>query len=255
MRSRRSSSPGWIEKGERPRCQQLDSGTDARRQRPPMIRGALLRGCPCERAGWHLIRERGNSTTYRGYGWLHDPPDFKDEMHCREFRRKHDAFIDDTLRGVDIDAMEVHRRVCEPCSLLDTRVRRALLIARNLPSIQPSADFRRRLHERLEQERASRDLLRSAVPHSTPGFSIGTYSLIAAGLLLAASVVTMNTPEPVETAAVQRAPVVAMQSEVIPASLSAPTMVAAMPAGMPLWPAVFIAQEAPWHLASDEASR
>ena len=50
-------------------------------------------------------------------------------------------------------------------------------------------------------------------------------------------------------------PVRAITPEAVPVSLTAPTMVAAMPAGMPLWPAVFVAQEAPWHLASDEAGR
>jgi hypothetical protein len=31
--------------------------------------------------------------------------------------------------------------------------------------------------------------------------------------------------------------------------------VAAVPAGMPMWPAVFVAQQAPWHFASDAAGR
>jgi hypothetical protein len=182
-------------------------------------------------------------------------PTNKAEMHCREFRRKHDAYIDDTLSGVDIDAMETHRRVCVQCSELDTRVRRALLIARNLPTIQPSADFSRRLHERLEQERIARDLLRSAVPAPTTGRSMGTYSIVAAGLLLAAGLAVVASREAEQVAVVRVAPVVATQPEAVPASLSAPTMIAAMPAGMPLWPAVFVAQEAPWHFASEEAGR
>src|SRR5438552_17568567 len=104
-------------------------------------------------------------------------------MHCREFRRKHDGFIDDTLSGVEIDAMEAHRRVCEPCSQHDTRVRRALLVARNIPQIQPSPEFSRRLYARIEQERIARDLLRSAAQERSAGFSAGTYSIVAAGLI------------------------------------------------------------------------
>ena len=57
-------------------------------------------------------------------------------MNCREFRRKHDAYIDDTLSGVELDAMARHRSLCDSCARLDTRVRRALLVAHNLPTIE-----------------------------------------------------------------------------------------------------------------------
>ena len=40
-------------------------------------------------------------------------------MNCREFRRKHDAYIDDTLSGVDIEGMNRHLRLCEQCAALD----------------------------------------------------------------------------------------------------------------------------------------
>ncbi len=36
-------------------------------------------------------------------------------------------------------------RVCLECTRHDTRIRRSLLIVRNLPRIEPSADFRARL--------------------------------------------------------------------------------------------------------------
>ena len=172
-------------------------------------------------------------------------------MHCREFRRKHDAYIDDTLSGVDVEAMNTHRRVCDACSQLDTRVRRALLIARNLPSIQPSAQFSKRLHDRLAAERVSRDLARRAGAVHAKSFSPGTYTIVAAGLLLAAGIAIASRTESEQDAA-RLAPVVATRPEPVPSSLTAPTMVAAMPAGMPLWPAVYVAQEAPWHFASDE---
>jgi hypothetical protein len=180
------------------------------------------------------------------------PTHIRDQMRCREFRRKHDAYIDDTLSGVEIEAMETHRRVCEQCGQLDTRVRRALLVARNLPLIQPSAAFSKKLHARLEQERTLR-LIRVSDTKSI-GPSFGTYSIIAVGLMVCAGLAGVAMQGPPETA-VRLAPVVAMQPEVVPSSLTAPTIVAAMPAGMPLWPAVFVAQEAPWHLASDEAGR
>jgi hypothetical protein len=176
-------------------------------------------------------------------------------MHCREFRRKHDAYIDDTLSGVDIEAMENHRRVCGACSHMDTRVRRALLIARNIPSIEPSAGFSQRLQERLEQERIARSL-HGVTPVRGTGLTFATYSIVAAGLVLVVGVAGLAVrPAQQDAAVVRMAPVLATTPEAVPMSLTAPTMVAAMPAGMPLWPAVFVAQEAPWHLASDEAGR
>jgi hypothetical protein len=53
------------------------------------------------------------------------------------------------------------------------------------------------------------------------------------------------------TATIRLAPVVASLPEPEPSTLATPAMVASMPAGMAVWPAVFVAQQAPWHLASD----
>jgi hypothetical protein len=180
-------------------------------------------------------------------------------MHCREFRRNHDAFIDDTLSGVDIDRMANHCRVCESCSQLDTRVRRALLLARNLPTIQPSPAFGERLQARLSVERA----LLSAAARSERAMSAGrwrpfspvAYSAVLAGVLAAAGLaMAVNLSLPRDSV-IQLPPVVASLPEPEPSPLTTPTMVAAVPAGMPLWPAVFVAQQAPWHFASDAAGR
>jgi len=54
---------------------------------------------------------------------------------------------------------------------------------------------------------------------------------------------------------IRLAPVVATLPEPEPSSIATPAMVASMPAGMPIWPAVFVAQRAPLHLASDVAGR
>ena len=179
-------------------------------------------------------------------------------MNCREFRRKHDAFIDDTLSGVDLDAMTRHRSLCERCAALDTRVRRALLIARNLPTIVPSDGFADRLSARIAEERAliERAGGRSALtsPNYSRSLSTGTYAALAAGLLITVGLATAMTLSSQRDEVIRLAPVVATRAEVEPASLMAPSMVAAVPAGMPLWPAVFVAQQAPWHLASDAAA-
>jgi hypothetical protein len=180
-------------------------------------------------------------------------------MNCREFRRKHDAYIDDTLSGVELDAMARHRNLCETCARLDTRVRRALLVAHNLPTIEPSARFTERLHLRLAQERvllAAAHASRGAITDSRwRPLSIGAYAAMAAGILtvagLAATLSTLGRGE--ET--IRLAPVVATLPESEPSTLATPAMVASMPTGMTVWPALYVAQQAPWHFASDAVGR
>jgi hypothetical protein len=181
-------------------------------------------------------------------------------MNCREFRRNHDAYVDDTLSGMEIDAMSSHLRFCERCAQLDTRVRRALLVAHNLPMIQPSAGFTSRLQARLTQERAlmaargARYGTRYDEGRWRP-FSAGAYAVIAAGLLFAAGLAVTMTAMSGEREAIRLAPVVASRPETEPSILATPAMVASMPAGMAMWPAVFVAQQAPWHFASDAIGR
>jgi hypothetical protein len=117
-------------------------------------------------------------------------------MNCREFRRKHDAYVDDTLSGVDIEGMDRHLRLCQQCAALDTRIRRSLLIARNLPTIQPSAAFGERLQMRLAQERAfmaarERDtdaMLGLMTKRHRGPLTTGTFVALAAGIAVAAGV-------------------------------------------------------------------
>ena len=178
-------------------------------------------------------------------------------MNCREFRRKHDAYLDDTLSGADCEGMTRHRQLCERCAQLDTRVRRALLVARNLPTIQLSAAFGGRLQARLKTERASLSLAKCADEVTPEGrrhfFSAGPYAVITAGLLVAAGLAGAVTFASTRDEVILLAPVVASRMETEPSPLTMPTIVASMPAGMPLWPAVFVAQQAPWHFASDAA--
>ncbi|HEU4720331.1 MAG TPA: hypothetical protein VFS59_03135 [Gemmatimonadaceae bacterium] len=184
-------------------------------------------------------------------------------MNCREFRRKHDAYVDDTLSGVEMEAMGRHRRLCAQCAALDTRIRRSLLLVHNLPAIQPSAAFSERLQMRLAHERvlkAARQhddastMMGLMTRHRSP-FSTGTYVALAAGVAMAAgltmSVMLANEAEQ----PIRLAPVVATAPEPEPSLLATPAMVASLPAGMPIWPAVYVAQRAPWHLASDVTGR
>jgi hypothetical protein len=176
-------------------------------------------------------------------------------MNCREFRRKHDAYIDDTLSGVDIEAMARHRRLCERCARLDTRVRRALLLAHNLPTIELSRGFNDRLQRRLLHERTLLAMGRnSRGPLTASGWrplSVGAYVALAAGILAVAGMAGTMSALGHEQRTIRLAPVVASLPAPEPSPLATPAMVASMPAGMPVWPAVFVAQQAPWHFASD----
>ena len=177
-------------------------------------------------------------------------------MNCREFRRKHDEYLDDTLSAIGMDAASAHLRNCERCTRQDTRVRRGLVLARNLPRIAPSPAFGARLQARLSAERWShaRDgpALHAELP-ATPGWRVGGgTTAIAAGMLAVAALtygVVRRAPD-----TIRLAPVVATGPEVEP-SLATPAMVASMPAGMVVWPAVYVAQQAPWHFASDAVGR
>jgi hypothetical protein len=177
-------------------------------------------------------------------------------MNCREFRRKHDAFIDDTLSGMELDGMAHHCRLCQQCSRLDTRVRRALLIARNLTRIEPSPAFGVRLHARLKAERRmSLELMRRA---EDDGFSApqgvlptSTYAAIAAAMIAVAGLAGLATLTVTRDDLSYAAPVVATRLEPKPSDIAAPAMVAAIPEDMPIWPAAFVAEQAPWHFAND----
>ena len=178
-------------------------------------------------------------------------------MNCREFRRNHDAYVDDTLSGIELDAMSLHLRFCQPCSQLDTRVRRALFLAHNLPMIEPSEGFGARLELRLRHERAlmATGALSGVATDRRRPFAPATYAALAAGILLAAGVAATATTFRGEERTIRLAPVVATLPESEPSPFATSVMVASMPAGLSVWPAVFVAQQAPWHYASDAAGR
>ena len=177
-------------------------------------------------------------------------------MNCREFRRKHDAYIDDTLSGVDLEGMARHRNLCGPCARLDTRVRRALLVAHNLPAIELSPRFGERLQLRLAQERTLIAASRGAITDTRwRPLSGGAYAAMAAGILAAAGLAATLTTMEREQDVIRFAPVVATLPEVEPSTLATPAMVASMPTGMTVWPALYVAQQAPWHFASDAIGR
>ena len=66
----------------------------------------------------------------------------------------HAEFVDELLDRERSEAMRAHADDCPACSLLNIRVRRSLLALQALLAIEPSANFRERLRERLARRTA-----------------------------------------------------------------------------------------------------
>jgi hypothetical protein len=170
-------------------------------------------------------------------------------MDCREFRKKHVAFVDDFLSAVEMDAMHRHLRNCARCSRHDTVVRRSLLIVRNLPTIEPSPDFMARLNARLQEVGPISRVDYVGTRHQLP--SLGVVAMLAAGVV-AIGYVTIHTTRYFTPAAAPPPAVVASAPEAVDTPLTNAAIVASVPTGMPVWPAVLMAGEAPLTFASME---
>ena len=77
-------------------------------------------------------------------------------MDCRAFRQHHGDWVDDILDPTEGDTLSRHIADCAPCARFDTLARRALMVARNAPQIEVSANFSARLSARIAEERRRR---------------------------------------------------------------------------------------------------
>jgi hypothetical protein len=168
-------------------------------------------------------------------------------MDCREFRKKHVAFVDDFLPAVEMDAMQWHLRNCSRCSRHDTVVRRSLLIVRNLPTIEPSPDFMARLNARLQEVGPVSRFDHAAIGQRRT--SLGMVTMVAAGIV-AIAYVTIHTTNYFAPDADPLPAVVASSPEPVETPLASAAFVTSVPTGMPVWPAVLMAGEAPLSFAS-----
>lgn len=166
-------------------------------------------------------------------------------MDCRAFRSKHVAFVDDFLPGEEVVAMQQHLNECARCAAHDAKIRRALLVFRNLPTVEPSSDFYARLSARIESERAAppRPVFASRGPGIGAFMSIAA-SLVTIGYLAAAS---LNWTAP--NGDVVLAPVIATEPAIPQPSVENQALVASVSAGMPVWPMVYFAEQAPLRFA------
>ena len=98
---------------------------------------------------------------------------------CRRFRAQHRAWVDLELEERAGVAMERHAVMCATCSAHDTRVRRALLVMRNLPEYRPSRHFKSDFEVRLAREKSARHVV--ANRHRPP--TMRTMAALAASLV------------------------------------------------------------------------
>lgn len=174
-------------------------------------------------------------------------------MDCRTFRRRHLAFLDDTLPGIEMVQMERHMQECPACAGMDAAIRRSLLLLRNLPALEPSAELQGRVLARLANESRRRRF----PDHHFRGPSVGVFagtaaSVVALGLVgavLFGSFGPSDVPLP-------RLPAVtasrAGASFVSFDEVATPAFAASMSTGMPMWPALLLAEEGSVRFATAE---
>ena len=168
-------------------------------------------------------------------------------MDCLEFRNQYLAYVDQTLPPPAQSAAALHLASCRLCARHDLAMRRGLLVLRNLPPVEPSPDFFDRLTTTLHrmeraEERASR--------YRGPG--LGSFAAAAAGVVgigfLAA--VAFNWTSQARNLAL--APVIASAPAVAPYPATNSSFVASASAGLPIWPAAMLVDQAPVRFASEE---
>jgi len=186
-------------------------------------------------------------------------------MDCKSFRKQHLAYLDDTMPGDEMSAAQHHVMVCDGCAAHDTLVRRSLMVARSMPTLEPSADFQARLRVRLAECRdecrdersamAARSALanapRSGALRNTRVRDTRVVVVVAASAMLGAFVwqgwTGASTPE------LSMQPVIASQPAMpTPVSYITPELMQAMATGNPVWPAAMIIEDAPTRFVNND---
>ena len=177
-------------------------------------------------------------------------------MDCRGFRRHHLAYLDDTLSGNQTTEAQRHVLACDACAAHDTLVRRSLMIARSMPTIEPTAAFQDKLRARLAACRAdvehetSRAVLqpRGTPDRTTRQRAARAVVAVTAGTMLGAlawngAQATLGRTTESEVIAMQ--PVVASQPAFAGGAYITPALMQAMSTGNPVWPAAMLLEDAP----------
>ena len=166
-------------------------------------------------------------------------------MDCKSFDARHAAFLDDTLPGFQMEAMRDHLTECARCSRRDAGVRRALLLLKNLPPIQVSDGFEDRLRARISAEGPAYQQPR------TRDFGPMKWGAAAALLIAIIGVTSWPANRNAESRPTRLPAVFAMPLSIsVTDNVAAPEYVASMSTGIPMWPALMLAEEGPLRFAS-----
>lgn len=166
-------------------------------------------------------------------------------MDCKSFRRHHLEYLDDTLSGDQTGAAQRHVLACDACAAHDTLVRRSLMMARSLPTIEPTTEFSDRLRARLA---ACRDEP-VEIPQRAGFRSPRAYATVVVFTALGALAWTGFTSG--EAAVIAMQPVVASQPAAAPANpYITPALMQAMATGNPVWPAAVLIEDVPTHFVT-----
>ncbi|HXE61872.1 MAG TPA: zf-HC2 domain-containing protein [Gemmatimonadaceae bacterium] len=174
-------------------------------------------------------------------------------MICREFHNLHPAFLDQTLTAHDVVEMQLHLAECVHCSRYDTAMRRGLLVLRNLPPLEPSADFLNRLNAKLM---AAHDADARAEQYRGPG--VGAFLATAASVVVVGFLAAIVFDAPRASRDLRLPPVVAVRPPVAPTASPSgvnSAFVASASMGLPVWPAAMMAEQAQEHFAVEELGR
>ncbi len=123
--------------------------------------------------------------------------------------------------------MQAHLEMCPDCATRDVRVRRSLLALQVLRPVEPSADFRRRLYERLAQELPELPVTRPS------GVRWGVASIVVAASLVLLAIGGARTGLHL-TNPVPRIPVLALSPSGMALAGPAPTLAPIQPAPTPV---------------------
>jgi anti-sigma factor RsiW len=165
-------------------------------------------------------------------------------MDCKDFANHHSAYIDDTLPGFRMAAMRDHLTSCSRCSKRDNEVRRALFVLKNIQPIQVSEGFEDRLRARITAEGPA------YVPQKSSSVGAMKWAAAAALVVTVAGVSSWTSRGHGDVTPTRLAAVfVAVPSTYESEDASAPAYVASMSTGIPMWPALMLAEEGPRRFA------
>lgn len=180
-------------------------------------------------------------------------------MDCKSFRKHHLAYLDDTLPGALMADAQRHVMACNGCAAHDTLVRRSLIVARNMPALEPSPEFQAKLRARLaacrtEDELAPLTPLGDRIADGGLGMRTSRRPrvLVAAAASAVIGVLAYQAYQMSRPPALSMQPVMASRpAPVSPAPYLTPQMMQAMSTGNPVWPATMVVEDAPMQAIAD----